>query len=408
MPNKTITTDFCIAGGGPAGIVLGYLLARAGIKVTVLEKWPDFFRDFRGDTIHPSTMDILGELGLLEGFLKLPHNEIKNISIFVAGQEVKIADFSHIKAHCQFVALTPQWDFLNFISAHAKQYPGFDLHMETEATDVILENGRVVGIKAKSKTEEFEVRAQLVVGADGRHSTIHEKSDLVSAELGVPIDVLWFKLSRLNTDMEQSGGNLDSGKFMVMLDRGDYWQCALVINKGKFDEFKNLGLPHFHSEIETLVPFLKGRTQEILGWEQIKLLSVTVDCLEKWYRPGLVCIGDAAHAMSPIGGVGINLAIQDAVAAANILIPSFKQGTLGLPDLAAIQKRREGPTRKTQRLQVFLQNHIISPILNSKHRVKMPLFLKLVRYFPYLTRIPARLLGVGFGPEHIDPKLFAK
>ncbi len=402
METKIIQTKVCIAGGGPAGVCLGYLLARAGIEVVVLEKWPDFFRDFRGDTIHPSTMEVLGELGLLEEFLKLPHNEVKKIFGIIGGQEVQMADFTHLKVRCPFVALIPQWDFLNFIAGHGRKYPQFKLMMETEAVDIIDENGIIVGARAKSKTGELEIRAELVVGADGRHSIVREKSGLAARELGVPIDVLWFKLTRLASDPEQSMGNADRGRLMVMLDRGDYWQCAFVIKKGALGEFKNSGLRAFRRDVEKLVPFLAGRMEEIKDWDQVKLLSVTVDHLQKWYKPGLVCIGDSAHAMSPIGGVGINLAIQDAVAAANILIPKFKQGSVESKDLAAIQKRRQSPTLKTQKLQLFLQNHIISRVLDSERHINLPLFFRILRRFPYLTRFPARALGLGFRAEHVN------
>ena len=382
--------------------MLGFLLAKAGIEVVVLEKWPDFFRDFRGDTIHPSTMEVLHELGLLEEFLKLPHSETREIYGYIGGQQVTVADFTHLKVHCPFVAFIPQWDFLNFIVKHAKSYPEFTLLTETEATNLLEENGTVVGVKAKSPHQELEIRAELVIGADGRHSTIREKSALVSDNLGVPIDVLWFKLSRKASDPVQSLGHVDAGRIMIMLDRDDYWQCGFVIKKGQFEEFNRLGLESFRQDIKNLAPFIGDRVQEITGWEQIKLLSVTVDHLQKWYKPGLLCIGDAAHAMSPIAGVGINLAIQDAVATANILILQFKKGSVTTADLARVQNRRESPARRTQKVQVFMQNYIIASILNSRKHMQVPWIFKLTKLFPILTRLPARFVGMGFRPEHIE------
>ena len=329
METKTITTKVCIAGGGPAGIMLGYLLARAGIEVIVLEKWPDFFRDFRGDTIHPSTMQVLSELGLLEEFLRLPHSETKQIYGYIGGNKVKVVDFRNLKIKCPFVAFIPQWDFLNFIAAKARAYLQFKLMMETEATDLIQEYGKVVGVRAKSKTQEFRIIADVVIGADGRHSTLRDKSGFIAKTLGSPIDVLWFKLSRKNSDPEQSLGNVDGGRILVMINRNDYWQCGLVIRKDQFTEIKALGLESFKNDIKNLVPYMGDRANEINNWDLVKLLSITIDHLDQWYKPGLLFLGDAAHAMSPIGGIGINLAIQDAVAAANILIPAFKKGRVG-------------------------------------------------------------------------------
>jgi 2-polyprenyl-6-methoxyphenol hydroxylase-like FAD-dependent oxidoreductase len=401
MPSLTPNLRVAIAGGGPAGMMLGFLLARAGIEVAVLEKYPDFFRDFRGDTIHPSTMEVLHELGLLEDFLKLKHNDVRQMNATIGNQSVTIADFSRLKVHCPFIAFIPQWDFLNFIADHAAQYPTFHLMKETEVTDLIQENGAIAGLTAKTPTGHIDLRADLTISADGRHSTVREKSGLKVQNIGAPMDVLWFRLSRIPGDPEQALGRIDYGKMMIMLDRNDYWQCGFIIRKGDFDTIKSQGLQSFHDSIRLLAPFLNYRPTEITSWDQVKLLTVTVDRLPTWHRPGLLCIGDAAHAMSPIGGVGINLAIQDAVASANILIPKLKAGPINESILAEIQSRREWPVKMTQRFQVIIQNRVIRRVLNDTTRPKLPWPLKLIRRFPTLRRIPARIIGIGFRPEHI-------
>jgi 2-polyprenyl-6-methoxyphenol hydroxylase-like FAD-dependent oxidoreductase len=382
-------------------MMLGFLLARAGIDVIVVERWPDFFRDFRGDTIHPSTMELMDELGLLGEFLKLPHQEVRQLRAVIGGEEITIGDFSHLKVKCPFIALIPQWDFLNFIAAHAKQYPGFHLMMETEAQDLVEENGRVVGIRVKSHDRSFEIRAELVIAADGRHSTLRDRSGLQAESFGAPMDVLWFRLSRHTGDPGHVFGRVDQGKMIIMLDRGDYWQCGFLIRKGDFENIKQRGVDAFHQDIATVAPFLSDRTSEIREWDQVSLLTVAVDRLRQWYKDGLLCIGDAAHAMSPIGGVGINLAIQDAVAAANILAPRFQQHRVAIGDLQAVQQQREPPTRGTQRLQILIQNNLITRILGHPGRRKLPWILRIARHLPFLTRIPARIVGIGFRPEHI-------
>lgn len=401
---RTIQTRCCITGGGPAGIMLGYLLARANIPVVVLEKWPDFFRDFRGDTIHPSTMDILHELGLLEKFLKLPHNKTNQLVGHISGKEFLFVDFDYLKysVHEPYIAFIPQWDFLNFISSEAKVYPDFHLMMETEGVDVIVEDGKIVGVKAKSNSEEFEIRADLTVGADGRHSTIREKLALPAEDLGAPIDVLWFRISRNNDGQTKSLAYMDGGKFLIMLDRDDYWQCASLIEKGSFEKVKEKGLEEFKASIASMVPFIKDAIEEINNWDQIKLLSVTVDRLTTWYKEGVLCIGDSAHAMSPVGGVGINLAIQDAVAAANVLVPAFKNNGPTIQDFKKIQKRRELAVRATQRFQVFAHKRVLEPILKRKGPMEAAFPIRLLRIFPFLRWIPARLIGIGFRPEHIE------
>lgn len=399
--NEAIATSCCISGGGPAGVMLGFLLARAGIDVVVLEKWPDFFRDFRGDTIHPSVMEILHELGLLEGFLQLPHDEVKQVEADIGTEKVVLADFSRLDARCPFLGFIPQWDFLNFIVSHAKEYPGFKMMMETEAIDLLKENGKVTGVLAKRQGQTLEIRSELVVGADGRHSTVREKGGLVAKSFGAPMDVLWFRVSRKETDPPFVLGKVDMGKMMVMVDRGDYWQCGFIIRKGAFDVAQRGGLEVFQRDVIEVAPALADRIHEIDAWDKVKLLTVAVDRLLKWHCPGLLCIGDSAHAMSPIGGVGINLAIQDAVAAANILVEAFRRG-ISERDLAAVQARRELPTKIIQRIQVFIQNRIISRILEGRGHPRLPWQLKLLKRFPYLRRWPAYMIGIGFRPEHVD------
>ena len=382
--------------------MLGYLLARAGIEVVVLEKWPDFFRDFRGDTIHPSTMQNLHELGLLEGFLKLPHQKTRQMVGNIGGERVTIADFTYLSTKEPYIAFIPQWDFLKFITDEARKFPTFKILMHTEAIHLIEENGRVMGVVAQGPDGPLEIRSELVVGADGRHSTIREKSGLESVQSGVPIDVLWFRLSAHGVDPQQSLGFIDNGQVLVALDRGEYWQCGYIIAKGQYEEIKKNGLEKFRLSIASLAPFLSASVLELTDWEHIKFLSVTIDYLKQWHTNGLLCIGDAAHAMSPLGGVGINLAIQDAVAAGNILVPAFKKGTPNEADLALVQKRREFPTRLLQRLQVLMQDRFLNPYLHTRGHMQMPWILSLFQTFPLLRWIPARLIGIGFRPEHIQ------
>ncbi len=402
MTEQALTTRCSIAGGGPAGMMLGFLLARAGVDVIVLEKYPDFFRDFRGDTIHPSTLTVMDELGLLDEFLKLPYQKVQHLSGFVGGEEMPIADFTHLKAKCPFIALIPQWNFLCFIGEHAKRHPGFHLMMETEAVDLITDGGRVSGVHAKNRDGALEIRAELVIGADGRHSTLRERSGLAADSFGAPMDVLWFRISRRDGDPDQAFGRIDQGQMMILIDRGEYWQCGFLIRKGDFEKIKQRGLDAFRQDIATVAPFLRDRAAEIKDWEAVKLLTVAIDRLRHWSKDGLLCIGDAAHAMSPIGGVGINLAIQDAVAAANILIPAFRDGAPDMETLEAVQQRREPPTRKTQRLQIAIQNRVINQVLGRPGRARLPWALRVARHFPILTRIPARIVGIGFLPEHIE------
>ena len=401
MADSTITTQCCIVGGGPAGMMLGFLLARSGVGVVVLEKHPDFFRDFRGDTVHPSTLEVMCELGLIDEFLKLPHQKVETLTGQVGAEHLKMVDFRHLPTHCKFIALMPQWDFLNFVAQQGKRYKTFDLHMTADATDLLQEDGRIIGLRAKTPDGMLTIRAALVVGCDGRHSTVREKAGLKSDDYGAPMDVLWFRLSRNDSDSTDSFGHIEAGKLMVMLDRGDYWQCAYVIPKGGIDRVKSEGLEAFHSRVVEISPLLADRVGELKSWDDVKLLSVTVDRLRKWWRPGLICIGDAAHAMSPIGGVGINMAVQDAVAATNRLAGPLRSSKLRDEDLQAIQDRRTLPVRFTQSLQLTIQRRIISRVLESERRPKPPLFFKLFEIFPVLRRIPARLIGIGIRPEHV-------
>ena len=408
MPNATIATKCCIAGGGPAGMMLGFLLARAGVNVVVLEKHPDFFRDFRGDTIHPSTLELMAELGLLDEFLKLPHQKVDRLTALIGAERVRMIDLTHLPTRCKYIALMPQWDFLNFLAAQGKRYPTFDLHMKAEATDLIEEGGRVVGLRATTSDGELSIRTDLVVGADGRHSTVREKAGFKSDDYGAPMDVLWFRLTRKVSDDTETFGHFEAGAMMIMLNRGDYWQCAYVIPKGGIDQIKGEGLDAFRKRVLFMSPFLAGRIDELKSFDDIKLLSVAVDRLRQWWRPGLICIGDAAHAMSPIGGVGVNLAVQDAVAAANRLAAPLKAGTASDGDLRAIEARRTFPVRLTQALQLTMQKRIISPALASTQRPKPPFLFRLVSALPVLQRIPGRLLAVGVRPEHVHtPDMFA-
>ncbi len=399
-----IATQCCIVGGGPAGMMLGFLLARTGVKSIVLEKHGDFLRDFRGDTVHPSTLDVMDELGLLDDFLKLPHQEVSRFGAQFGDEHVQVADFSHLPVRCGFIALMPQWDFLDFLAVQGKRYPAFTVLMHAEASGLIEEGGKVVGVHATVEGKSQEIRADLVVGADGRHSTVRVGAGFDVKVLGAPMDVLWFRLTHKPTDKAETMGRFDRGSILVMLDRGDYWQCAYVISKGSAETLKAAGIETFRAKIAQLMPFLADRVHELATVDDLKLLTVGVERLEKWWKPGVLCIGDAAHTMSPIGGVGVNIAVQDAVAASNILANPLKEGRLKDSDLAAVQAHRMWPVRATQAIQVFLQNRMIAPTLAGTRPLRPPLAARLLNAVPYLRRIPARVLGLGVQPEHVKTK----
>src|SRR5262245_20441259 len=383
-------------------MMLGWLLARAGVTVVVLEKHRDFLRDFRGDTIHPSTLEVLHELGVLDEFLKRPHREIRDITGRVGRETLTLGDFSHLPTRCKFIALMPQWGFLDFVASEARAHATFHLSMQAEVTGLRESDGQVRGCVVKTSERTIEIDADVVVGADGRHSDVRAKAGLAVEDLGAPIDVLWMRISRTPTDPQGLIGNLSAGIVFVMIDRDDYWQCAFVIPKGGIDDIHARGLPAFRDRIGSLVPFLGDRVEELNDWNEIKLLTVVVDRLRTWHKPGLLCIGDAAHAMSPVGGVGINLAIQDAVAAANILSAPLASGRLSNADLGHVQRRRELPTRVIQRGQLAVQDQFLRKALDRRGEVKVPLAMRLLQRFPVLRRIPARLVGVGFRPEHVS------
>ena len=401
------STACVIAGGGPAGMMLGYLLARAGVDVTVLEKHKDFLRDFRGDTVHPSTLQVMHELGLLEKFLKLPHSEIRIANLDIGDRHFTVGDFTRLPTVCKFIALMPQWDFLDFLAGEAKKFPSFHLLMETRADDLLLEKGGVTGIMATGKDGPLTIRAGLAIAADGRHSTLRDRSQLAVENLGAPFDVLWLRLPVLPGDPVDLVGKVKDGQLFVMIYRSDYWQCAYLIPKDGFDTIKADGLEKFRDRLKLVAGFAAGRIDQALtDFDQIKLLTVTVDRLKQWARPGLVCIGDAAHAMSPIGGVGINLAVQDAVATANLLGPKLQNGTPSFEDLKSVQARREFPTRVIQAFQVMAQNLMLAPTIRSTKTPKPPFFIKLFDALPWLRQWPARFIGMGVRPEHV--KLLAK
>ncbi|MBR2536326.1 MAG: FAD-dependent oxidoreductase [Hyphomicrobium sp.] len=395
-------TQVCIAGGGPAGMMLGVLLARAGVAVTVLEKHADFLRDFRGDTIHPSTLQIMDELGWLEEFLTLPHQKVRQLFGQFGQTRLQMADFSHLPVKAPYIAMMPQWDLLNFLARKGRSYPSFELKMQTEAVDLIMGDGRVVGVKSETGGTTTDVFADLVVAADGRGSLLRDRAGLVPQEFGAPMDVLWFRLPRLAGDTDETQGRFDAGLVFVMLNRGDYWQCAYVIPKGGDATVRAAGLAAFQASVAKILPVDASRAKAITDWDQVKLLTVKVDRLLEWARPGLLCIGDAAHAMSPVGGVGVNLAVQDAVATANALTWPLLMGTLTFDDLKRVQARRDRPTRATQRLQLLMQNTVISRSLSAKGTITPPLLLRVLLALPFVSRIPARLIGLGFRPEHVE------
>ncbi len=401
MP-QTIVTKCVIAGGGPAGMMAGYLLARAGVDVIVLEKHKDFFRDFRGDTIHPSTMQVMRELGILRDFLNVPHSEVRYAEVEFGGRIYRIGDFTHLPVACKFIAFMPQWDFLNFLAEKAKALPHFRLMMLSEATGLLREAGRVTGVRAATPDGEIGIAADLVIAADGRHSTLRSAAGLDATEIGAPMDVLWFRLARQEGEGQAVLGRAGTGSMLVMLDRQDYWQCAFLIRKNGFEALKAQGLDAFRARVAALAR--RANADEIRSWDDVKLLTVAVNRLERWYQPGLLLIGDAAHAMSPIGGVGINLAIQDAVAAANILSAPLKDGAPDESYLARVQKRRRFSTLATQSLQILIQNRLVDPLLKGTTHPVAPGLVRLLQHWPWLQRLPARVIGLGFRPEHVGLK----
>jgi 2-polyprenyl-6-methoxyphenol hydroxylase-like FAD-dependent oxidoreductase len=396
---EKLQTRCVVAGGGPAGIMAGYLLARAGVPVIVLEKHSDFFRDFRGDTIHPSTLELMYELGLLDEFLKQPHQEVRELRAVVNGQIVPIADFTKLPTRCKFIAFMPQWDFLNFLSMHAKDFSSFQLLMQHEVVDLMFDQKRVIGVRAKTPRGDVEIHADLTIGADGRHSIIQACAGLERQDYGVPIDVLWMRISKKQDDPQQSLGFFQQGKLLVLLDRGDYWQCGFVIPKGGFDEIKARGLQQLQNDIVSFAGFLRDRVAELDTWSKAKLLTVQINRLREWCRDGLLCIGDSAHAMSPAGGVGINLAIQDAVATANLLAEKLRNGPVSVGDLRKVQARRESPTRLIQAMQIFIHRRVVTG-RTSNNTHSLPFVVRLLKWFPFLRQLPARFIGLGPRPEH--------
>ena len=390
-----------VVGGGPAGMMTGFLLARAGVDVVVLEKHADFNRDFRGDTIHPSTLELMHELGLLEQFLQLPHQEVHELRGMINGHRVAIATFSHLPTRCKYIAFMPQWDFLNFLTAQTKRFPNFSLHMQHQVNELLFDGDRVVGVKVTTPNGERDFFADLIIAADGRHSISHDRAGLEVEDFHAPIDALWMAISKSAKDPGQSLGFFRHGKLLVLLDRGNYLQTGFVIPKGGFEEIKARGLTGLHHDILELAPFLADRMPELNDWSKIKLLTVQINRLKKWYRDGLLCIGDSAHAMSPAGGVGINLALQDAVATANLLGKKLRKGPVSVSDLAKVQKRREWPAAVIQRIQVFVHRRLVTGRSSGSGDGKLPFPIQCLQWFPILRRLPARLIGLGLRPEHI-------
>lgn len=389
---RALTTDCCIVGGGPAGLMLGYLLARAGLRVVVIEKHPDFLRDFRGDTIHPSTLEIMRQLGLLDELLSLPHQRAEKLQAEVAGQEITMADFSRLPVQCRFIAFMPQWDFLNFLAAKAAQFPGFTLLQSTAFNDLVYENGAIMGVKTLQGNEALMIKTSLVIGADGRNSQVKAKAGLTGKSFGSPRDVLWFRLDKHPDDPHWGMGHKGPKQNFIVIDRGDYWQCGYTIQKGQFEALQQAGLEAFKTTMAQVAPFSAERMAEVDEWDKLKLLSIRIDRLDQWMKPGVLCIGDAAHAMSPIGGVGVNLAIQDAVAAANMLIPPLRQGKVTLRDLQKVQQRRQFPTVATQFLQIKMSS-------NKRPRSTPSKVPQIISRFPFLRHLFGRLIGLGFRSE---------
>lgn len=401
-PARSTRVRCCIVGGGPAGMMLGYLLGRAGVDVVVLEKHADFFRDFRGDTVHPSTLQVMDELGLIDGFLKLPHQKLQKMDGMFGGTSVRIADLSRLNVKHPFIAFMPQWDFLNFLRESGKRFASLKVMMSTEATDIIRNGETIEGVRATTPEGSVDIEADLTIACDGRHSTVRECAGLAVEEIGAPMDVLWFRAGRKSNETENVFARLEPGKMLVTFDRGNYWQCAYVIAKGQFDAVKARGLPSLLDDVARMAPILRSGVADVKSWDDVKLLTVAINRLKRWTRPGLLCIGDAAHAMSPIGGVGVNLAVQDAVATANLLAEKLARGCPSEDDLGAVQRRREFPVRMTQRMQVIAQDNIISAALKPGDQpLTVPLAVRLITAVPWLQGITARFLALGVRPEHV-------
>ena len=402
QPNRTTKVRCCIVGGGPAGMMLGYLLGRAGIDVVVLEKHADFFRDFRGDTVHPSTLQVMDELGLIDDFLKLPHQRLQKIDGLFGGTPVRIADLSRLDTKYPFIAFMPQWDFLNFLREAGKRFASLKVMMSTEAIVLIRDGETIAGVRAQTPDGMIDIEADLTIACDGRHSTVRERAGLAVEEIGAPMDVLWFRVGRRPDQTENVFARVEPGKMMITFDRGDYWQCAYVIAKGQYDPVKARGLPAMLDDIVRMAPILKSGISDVKTWDDVKLLTVAINRLPRWTRPGLLCIGDAAHAMSPVGGVGVNLAVQDAVATANLLARTLQSETPSEDMLDAVRRRREFPVKMTQKMQVVLQNNIISGALGSgDRRLRVPVIVRLLTAWPWLQKFPARFIGIGVRPEHV-------
>jgi 2-polyprenyl-6-methoxyphenol hydroxylase-like FAD-dependent oxidoreductase len=403
---RSMRARCCIVGGGPAGMMLGYLLGRAGVETLVLEKHGDFLRDFRGDTVHPSTLQIMDELGLLESFLKRPHQEVRRLRGQFGKAMLQIADLERLNVRSRFVAFMPQWDFLNFLLEQGARFPSLQVLRNTEVIDLVRDGETIAGVVARTEGGMLTVRADLTIGCDGRHSIVRERAGLAVENIGAPIDVLWFRVGKAADVADPALLHAEPGRLLVTIDRGDYWQCAFVIPKGGTEAVRAGGLPAFRTTIAEMLPVLRDHIDNLKDWDDVKLLTVAIDRLTRWSRPGLLCIGDAAHAMSPVGGVGINLAVQDAVATANLLAEKLRHGCPTANDLGAVGARRLFPAKVIQSIQVQIQKRVISPTLRGGE-LKVPAVLRLVDAIPWLQGLTARLIGIGVRPEHVRSPMVA-